>query len=224
MKTLWYHWQNSRARQRCPDMITRWLAHWPDFSRPIMDVPLLALDFETTGLDPGRDAILSMGWVPLQAGIIQAGRGQHHIILINHPLPEATIKLHGITHQRMETGLSLEEALERLFAALQGRLPLVHFHRIERRFLATACRQHYGCAPPLPMVDTFELARRQLERQGYPLTRDALRLDSLRQQYGLPDKPPHHALEDALATAELFYAMLKHRSDGTTLPLKDALT
>ncbi len=223
MKALWRHFQRQRALNRCPEVVRNWLQSWPDPDQPALLAPLLALDFETTGLDPAKDAILSAGWVPMDQGVILAGRGEHRLVRIEQPLPEETIKVHGITHQRMATGQTLEQLLTELFSALHGRLPLVHFARIEQRFLAAACRKLFGCAPPLPMVDTFELARRTQERSGRPPSGDTLRLDALRQAHGLPDRPPHHALEDALATAELWLAMLKQRSDGTRLKLKEVL-
>ena len=38
-----------------------------------MTAPLLAIDLEMTGLDPSTDAIVSIGWVPIDQGAIDLG-------------------------------------------------------------------------------------------------------------------------------------------------------
>lgn len=224
---VWFQWQLRQGLAHCPDAIHAWLQALPPLKTLIQQVDFLALDFETTGLNPKKDAILSMGWVPVMAGQIQAGQGEHHIIRTHHPLTEENIKVHGITHQAMQQGAPLSKVLTALWEALRGeknysRVPLVHFARIEKRFLKGACQQLYGCCPPLGMVDTFDLAIRQLPPHT-AINASQLRLSSLRQQYHLPDAPPHHALEDAIATAELFLAQLKHRHDTQQLSLEDLL-
>lgn len=40
----------------------------------LADVPLLAMDFETTGLDPQQDEIVSIGIVPMTLARIQSER------------------------------------------------------------------------------------------------------------------------------------------------------
>lgn len=37
----------------------------PDRSCPLDELPLLAVDLETTGLDPARDQVVAVGWVPV---------------------------------------------------------------------------------------------------------------------------------------------------------------
>lgn len=202
-------WQQKRTRDACQwPPLSQWLARWPNMHQPALHTPLLALDFETTGLNPKQDAILSVGWVPVTKGRIQVGKGVHRIVRINQPLPEKTIKIHGVTHQRMRQGLSLESVLEELFAAMEGRLLLVHFARIERAFLHTVLKHLAGCTPPLPMVDTFHIAQSRMRHLPH-IPPQQLRLYALREHYHLPRYPAHHALNDAIATAELFLAQMK---------------
>lgn len=202
-------WRQKRTRKMCAwSPLREWLTHWPDLHQPTLHAPLLALDFETTGLNPKQDAILSVGWVPVTDERIQVGKGTHRIVRIDQPLPDKTIKVHGITHQRMQQGLPLEKVLEELFTALQGRFPLVHFARIEQTFLQAALKNLAGCTPPLPMVDTFHIAQTRMRHLPH-ITPQQLRLYALREHYHLPRYPAHHALNDAIATAELFLAQMK---------------
>ncbi len=203
-------WQRQRALKRCAfTPLIHWLHAWPEELNCLaLQAPLLAVDFETTGLNPKQDAILSIGWVPVTHGRIQVGQGQHCIIRIEQPLPEETIKVHGITHQRMAQGLALEHVLKELFTAMSGRFPLVHFARIERTFLQAAFQNLGSCKPPFPMVDTFHIAQTRMHHLPH-VAPQQLRLYTLREQYHLPRYPAHHALNDAIATAELFLAQMK---------------
>ncbi|MGL5553278.1 MAG: hypothetical protein ACRDCV_13315, partial [Plesiomonas shigelloides] len=38
---------------------------------------MLVLDMETTGLDAQQDSVLSLGMVPIRAGMVQLGQSQH---------------------------------------------------------------------------------------------------------------------------------------------------
>ncbi len=223
-RLLWA-WRLKRARAVCHDTPPGVaLTSLPDFTAPALQQRYLAVDFETTGLDPKRDAMLSIGWVPIVNGRVLAGQGAHHIIRIDQPLSAESIKIHGITHQRMAAGQPLEMVLPRLFEALVGRVALVHYAPIERRFLAQACQRLWHCAPPLPMVDTLALAQRRLPQASQQGDPNPYRLYNLRRRFHLPDRPPHHALEDAIATAELFIAMLHHFPDWQQVPTWDLLS
>ncbi len=224
LKKIMWSWRLRRAKRHCTTSPLRdYLNTLPDFSHPPLAQRFLAIDFETTGLNPTQDAILSIGWVPIENGRVLAGQGVHHIIRIKQTLSPENIKVHGITHQRMAIGQPLEAVLPQLFAALQQRVALVHYATIERHFLTRACRTHWQCAPPLPMVDTLVLAQRRLPQASQLGDPNPYRLYNLRRRFHLPDRPPHHALEDAIATAELFIAMLHHYPDWQQVPTWDLL-
>ena len=180
----------------------------PDRRRPVGELEFLALDFETTGLEPKEEAILSIGRTLIRNGRIVLAENRHDIVQVNRPLPEKSVVIHGITDDRMRSGIHLHEALESLLPAMAGRVLVVHHAPIEKKFLEFACQRIYGAAPPLLIVDTLEIERRKLARRGEPAAYRQLRLFNLRAQYNLPRYHAHNALEDALATAELFLAQV----------------
>ena len=113
--------------------------------------------------------------------------------------------------------------VETLLKALAGKVMLVHFARIERQFLTEACNELYGMAPIFPMIDTLALAKRRLDKRDVSYDPSELRLTNLRNNFQLPVHHEHNALNDAIATAELFMAqMSKANKDGKTT-LKDVL-
>lgn len=185
----------------------------PALSTPIDEVPLLAVDVETTGLDPAKDRVLSIGWVPVQGNSIDlSGAGYCLICTEGAESVGESATIHGLTDDALDQGLSPKEAVTQLLEALAGRVMLAHYSAIEREFLSALCRKECGSGLRVGIVDTFELERRHMERMGtYPRGED-LRLPRVRQRYDLPYYAAHNALSDALSCAELFLAMRARNS------------
>lgn len=183
------------------------------------DLELLAVDLETTGLDPGRHEVLSVGWVPVQGTAVQLGGAAHvRVRPAGRDGVGTSAAVHGITDDALADAATLEEVLPLLLAALHGRVLLAHHAVVEVGFLTAACRAHYGAAPELTVVDTVQLHRRVLRRgrtHGH-VADEELTLAAARRHLGLPRYRAHEALTDALACAELYLAQVAHlRGDGS---------
>ncbi|HHB12910.1 MAG TPA: 3'-5' exonuclease [Chromatiales bacterium] len=193
---------------------------FPSRNRDLAEVELVVLDLETTGLDPGRDRILSMGWVLIRGLRVVLASAQHHILRVDGPIPEAAAVLHEITDDRAARGAPLESILPQLLQTLAGRVMVAHHARLEQRFLDAACRRDLGGPFLAPTIDTLVLARRVLERRNHTLQSGDLRLFALGRRFGLPAYKAHDALYDALATAELFLALVADIAPRPPRPLK----
>ncbi len=68
---------------------------------PLGQAPLMAMDVETTGLNPARDGIVSIGILPMTLTRIEASRAKHWIVQPHVPMADASIALHGITHSQV---------------------------------------------------------------------------------------------------------------------------
>jgi len=184
------------------------------------EVRFVALDLETTGLDPRRDEILSIGLVDFRAGRIDLATAAHHLVSPSRAIPEQSAVIHQITDDLAARGQALSEVLPPLLARLSGSVLLGHHVSVEREFLDAACRRLYGTPFLIPVADTEALIRRWLEQRNQPIAGRDLRLHALRARYGLPRYKAHNALTDALATAELFCAFVAKRDFGGKAPLK----
>ena len=172
----------------------------------------LALDIETTGLDPRRDELLSIGFAPIDRHGLRLRGAQHYLVRPERRIPEASAVVHGILDDRARQGLPLSDALPPLLRALTGRVLVAHAARIEHDFLDSACRRLYGCHFVAPLVDTLELERRVVARTGGAVAAGSLRLDAVRARYGLPRYRAHDALSDAIGAGELLLAQVAHRA------------
>lgn len=193
----------------------------PEAGTPIEDLQLLAIDVETTGLEAGHHQLLSIGFVPVDHGVIDLGGARHLLIrqdVHRHEGVGESATIHGLTDDQLQQGMPLEDALATTLAALRGRVLLAHYTAMEEGFLAAACKQVYGVEPVFSSVDTMHL-QYLLLTQGFDdqPPRDALRLWGARQRYGLPVYKAHEALTDAMACAELYLALAQEPGTGRRL-------
>lgn len=196
-----------------------------DPETPLEEVPLVALDLETTGLDPQENGIVSIGLQPFRLAGIPCGQARHWVVDPRCDLSSKSVTLHRITHDDLTQAPDLEAHLSPLLEQLAGRVVVVHHRRIERHFLDAALRTRVGEGLLFPVLDTLDLEQRVLARQRNwldlllrrPLP--SVRLADARARYHLPFYRPHHALSDALGTAELLLAQAAHNGWQQT-PLK----
>lgn len=190
---------------------------------PLSEVPMVAMDFETTGLDANQNSIVSIGLVPFTLDGIQLAGARHWIVRPKLPLHQTSITFHGITHSDIDKAPDLEEILEDLFACLNGRIPVVHYRNIERPFLDVALKWRLGEGIRFPVLDTMAIEA-HLHPDRHPSRWQRLmgkkpvsiRLADSRLRYGLPHYAAHNALIDAIATAELLQAQVLHHFSPQT--------
>ena len=185
---------------------------------------LVSLDLETTGLDPQKDSLLSIGLVEVSNHSIQLNTAWHEIVRIEHEIPESSAVIHHITDDQAAEGTPLDILLPRLLQRLAGKVMLVHFANIEQNFLDAACRQLYGSPFIIQTIDTLQLAQRLMSMRNHSTQPGDLRLFNLRPIFGLPMYKAHNALYDALATAELFLAISRELQPRGDFRLKNFLS
>ncbi len=184
---------------------------------PISEVEFVALDFETTGLDPEKNEIITIGLVPFNLRRIFLRNSRHWKVRPKQKLDEDSVIIHGITHSELIDAPDLGDIIDELLPCLSGKIVVVHYRRIEREFLDKALRSRIGEGIEFPVLDTFQIEEDIQKKRTDSLWEkikgkkpESLRLGQSRRRYGLPDYTPHHALTDAIATAELLQAQIAH--------------
>ena len=199
----------------------------PSADTPLSDVSFVAMDFETTGLDSRKHDIVSIGLVPFDLKRIRCRDSRHWIISPSRPLVEKSVVFHGITHSDVVNAPDLSAIIAPLLESLAGRIVVVHYRSIERGFLNTGIKNRLNEGIQFPVVDTMDLeARIHRKKPAGFWSRIvgkksvSIRLADSRTRYNLPYYAPHHALTDALATAELLQAQIADRYTPET-PLSE---
>ena len=213
------------ARRAPPGPLADYLATpFPAPGSDCREGEFLALDLETTGPDPARDEIISMGLVPLRGGRLELGQGLGLPVRPEGNVGPDSVAIHGLTDSAVAHGEPLASALEQLLEKLAGRVLLAHYAPFELAFLDRACRAVYGGRFAAAVVDTQWLEHRHRQRRGVPVRAADLRLDTVRRAWGLPPHRAHDALADAVAAGELFLAQWADRAGSGRLPLKAVLS
>ncbi len=192
---------------------------------PLSQVPMVAMDFETTGLDPNQHSIVSVGLVPFTLDRIQLPQARHWVVRPRLPLDQMSI--HGITHSDIRQAPDLEDILHQLLPALAGRVVVVHYRAIERPFLDVALQWRLNEGIDFPVIDTMAIEAHLHPDRNPTLWQSlrgkkpvSIRLADSRLRYHLPHYPGHNALIDATGTAELLQAQIAYHFSADT-PVQD---
>ncbi len=207
------------------NLVAYYRAGLPDPNTPLSEVEFVALDLETTGLDPDANDIITIGLVPFNLKRIFLRNSRHWKVRPKQKLDEDSVIIHGITHSELIDAPDLGDILDELLPCLSGKIVVVHYNRIEREFLDKALRARIGEGIEFPVLDTLQLEETIQKKLTSSLWNklkgkkpESLRLAQSRRRYGLPDYTPHHALTDAIATAELLQAQIAHHyRDGQAI-------
>lgn len=219
----WYaYFERRKATSSHPVINTFYRQALPDHSLSVDAVPLVALDLETTGLNPGHDSIVSVGLVEFSTSRVRINSARYWVVRPLRPLTEESILIHNLTHSDVASAPPLTKVLSELVPLLTGKIVVAHHTAIERHFLLQAAERIFNEAWLFPMIDTLALERQltmqsQSWWQRWTRPRPSLQLRDCRTRYGLPAYRQHHALTDAIACAELFQAQISRTGADTRL-------
>jgi DNA polymerase-3 subunit epsilon len=183
------------ARAEVPDPLTPWRS-----------VEWCAIDLELTGLRRS-DEIIAIGAVPIRGGAVMLGEAMYSLVRPGRPPTHASVLIHKLRSTDLAGAPALDEAVDGLLDTLAGRVPVFHTSAVERGFLGRELRRRRLRLPP--DADTEALGRLWLRlRDGVDLP--DLSLTGLAAALGQPAEDPHHALGDAVTTAQAFVALAAH--------------
>lgn len=180
-----------------------WLQSLSARREPATSVRWVVVDCETSGLDPTRDRLLSVGAVGVLGQRIPADDRFDVVLRQAQPSPAADVLVHGIGVRAQASGAEPGRALE-AFAGFAGAAPLAAFHAdFDRAVLERAVRRHaIGWKGRW-----LDLA--QLLPALFPARRRAARsLDAWLAEFGIAHPGRHDALADAYVSAQLLQLAL----------------
>ena len=160
-----------------------------------MNDTYVALDLETTGLDPKSDEIIEIGAVKFRGKEVVGTF--HTLVKPYRPLPYRIQILTGIAQAEVDSAPPLATVLGDLVAFI-GHHPIVgQSVSCDLSFLSER-----GVSLPNPVFDTLELASILL-----PTLVD-YSLSAIAHSLGLPSLPRHRALPDAMVARDVFLTLL----------------
>lgn len=153
----------------------------------------IALDLETTGLDPKKNKIIEIAAVHVKDGAVK----ERYQTLLNPGwrLPEKITELTGITEEELLDAPAIGEKLGEFLEFTQNRVIVGHSVSFDYSFLKRAA-VNQGLIFEAKAIDTLKIARK------YLADLPSRNLHALCLHYGI-EHHAHRALADAEATHEL---------------------
>jgi DNA polymerase-3 subunit epsilon len=176
-------------------------------STPWLQARWCAIDLELTGLDPRHNEIIAVGAVPIEEGRVVLREARYALARPTERPERGAVLVHKLRLADLVGAPPVSEAIDLVLSSLTGRVPVFHSAFVERGFLGPQLARRRVRLPPA--ADTEALGRRWLALRdgsappGLPLTR-------LARELGQRGEAPHHALADALMTAQAFIALARH--------------
>lgn len=155
----------------------------------------VALDLETTGIDPVKEEILEIGAIKVIDDEIVDKYKQ--FICVKRKIPYKIVELTGITQQMSQTGILEEQAMDDIAKFCEGFVLLGHNIRFDYSFLK-AKADKYKMKIPNEAIDTLKIARKKLKEL------DSRSLSFLCNYFNIPPKVSHRAYDDAESTMKLY--------------------
>ena len=177
----------------------------PSIHTPLEGLPMVAIDCETTGLNPRRDRIVSFAAIRIADGLHV--EDQPVLDLLIDPgvtIPERATAVHGIDRAQLSGAPTFAAAYERIVESLGGCVVIGHFVGFDLAILAReAARAGKPWREP-SSLDTASLA----DAFGYRAT--SIDLEVVLARAGIaPRGTRHTAAGDARMAADLFVALAR---------------
>jgi DNA polymerase III epsilon subunit-like protein len=169
---------------------------------PLRALDFVALDTETTGLDPRRDALVALAVVPFVGGRPRPEAALVRLVNPRRPIPPAAQAIHGIGDADVRDAPAAAEVLPEFLGRCRGRTLVAHAAGFDVAVINGAAR-----AAGLPCVTEPILDIGALAHALFPSWWD-LSLDGLARLTEIEPVARHTADGDAVTAGLIFVRMI----------------
>lgn len=186
---------------------------------PWHQVPIVAIDFETTGFSHSKDR-------PVQIGLARFEKDRpvkRFCSLINPgiPIPEKVVAIHGITDEKVKDAPTLDIAVQSavIQGLFDGAVAVAFNAPFDRGFMKQLTNMYWQ--PPafdddFPWIDVLAISRKV---ENVPQGKGQHTLSAVCQRNGVELKSAHDAAHDAEAAGRCLLAFRKHLGNVTVSEL-----
>ena len=158
---------------------------------------IIAIDLETTGINPEHNRIIEIGAIRVETGEVF-----HTLVNPKMPLREKIVEITGITEELLQDAISEEEAIKGFVEFLkEDTILLGHNISFDHSFLVLAMKRCGYEVPQFFGIDTLKLSRMicpELPKKT---------LEAMCEHFGIVNECAHRALEDIKATIQLYHCL-----------------
>lgn len=176
---------------------------------PVEEVRFVTLDTETTGLDPRRDRLITIGAIAVRDGEILLEDAFEVMLRIAYN--NSSVTVHGITRDEAAGGMEEPDALTQFLDYLKDGVIVGHHIGHDIQALNCACERHFNLTLRNRSLDTMDLTL-HLNDDGAFKDRsmpEGFSLDTLCEMFDVAPHDRHTAGGDAFLTASIFLRLLR---------------
>jgi DNA polymerase III epsilon subunit family exonuclease len=164
-----------------------------------IDIPeIVALDTETTGLDPEIDRIIEIALLKFRNFEI----GEKFVKLIN-PEIENFYSISGIKSQDVKNAPKFKEVVEEIYNFMEGKIILCHNAKFDISFLKKEFERSNYHFPQIKIIDTLLIAKRFFGFKSNSL-------NNLSKIFKIQRFAEHRAEDDAKVAFEIFKSLCEN--------------
>ena len=188
-----------------------------DLDRKLSELTYTVFDTETTGLEPSNgDEIIQVGAARIVNGRLLRQETFDQLVDPEIPLKPEGIPIHGITEDMVRGQPNIDLVLPAFHEFCEDTVLIAHNAAFDMRFLQLK-EERTGIRFTQPVLDTLLLSAVVHPNQ------ESHKLDVILERLGITIGTRHNALEDALATGEVFLKLVKLLEDQGIVTVRQAL-
>lgn len=164
----------------------------------------VVFDFETTGINPNRDAIIEISAVKVKNGEIIAVFSS--LVNPQMPIPYGATQVNGITNEMVAEEPTIETALQKFLDFIGDDILVDHnIHTFDMKFLWNKAETLFGETVTNDYIDTLSMARQRLPQLSHH------KLVDISSYYKISTEGAHRALNDCIMNQKCFELLAKEQ-------------
>ncbi len=188
-----------------------------DLDRKLSELAYTVFDTETTGLEPSNgDEIIQIGAARIVNNRLLRQEVFNQIVDPERPLRPEGIPIHGITEDMVRGQPTIDVVLPAFHEFCEETVLIAHNAAFDMRFLQLK-EERTGIRFGQPVLDTLLLSAVVHPNQ------ESHKLDDIMTRLGVSIGKRHNALEDALATGEVFLKLVPLLEEQGIVTVRQAL-
>lgn len=172
---------------------------------------IVVFDCETTGLDPKKDDLVSIGAVRIKENRILIDQALHLYIRQQKDITHESIKVHQIRNCDLKDAVNLEEAIEQFLYFIGNRTLAGYYLEFDVAMINKYIKPMFGITLPNRQEEVSAIYYDK-KIPFIPQGNLDLSFDAILKDLDLPRLNAHDALNDAVMTA-MMYMKLKHNNN-----------
>ncbi|MGE3300028.1 MAG: 3'-5' exonuclease [Arcobacter sp.] len=193
LENFFRNWNKKRLKNKKYDFL---------FDEPLPN-EFISLDCETTGLNPKKDEILSIGAVLIRDNKILMRNTFNVFLKPSKNINAESIKIHHIRKVDLENALNPEDAIYQLLDFIGSRPIVGYYIKFDVTIISKYTKNFIGIKLPNETIEVSSLYFKTRKRSSDYEFID-LKFDTILKTLDIPALGKHDALNDAIMTAMMF--------------------